>query len=714
MDISDFFDSFFEEAGELLEEMERHLLDLDPDEPDMEQLNAIFRAAHSIKGGAGAFGFVILQETTHIMENRLDEARKGELQLTDAIVDVFLKTKDVLDSQIACYRAGEEPDQESFEQACAALKNLDGDGKSGMLPATNPSSNSKPTTARQAPVIDAERHARDPLGCICEMLQFIASDSAESSVAVTVATQAEDTSSATGGMLEENLQRLRVELLNVAEEDSKLLLEELKHFGAIVSSQAKDANFEVIIDTNAGADGIEAVMCFVIEPEQIRISRLEEPAVSSAAPKPTPKPAAESRKGGRKQAAQDGGESTTIRVPVEKVDQIINLVGELIITQSMLQQSVNLLDSGSASLERGMSMLQRNARDLQEAVMSVRMVPMEYVFSRFPRMVRDTAAKLGKEVELVTEGKSTELDKGLIERITDPLTHLVRNSLDHGIEKVEARLAVGKPKSGRLSISARQQGGNIFIEVGDDGGGLNREKLLAKARSNGLPVSDEMSDAEVYQLIFAPGFSTAEQVSDISGRGVGMDVVRRNIQSMGGHVEIMSEFGKGTTTRIVLPLTLAIMDGMLMRVANEMFVLPLGAVCELLQPDTEDLYTMAGNDQLLKVRDDYLQVVSLGDIMEVPGKRRSLEDSIAMVVEADGRRFALLVDEPIGQQQVVVKNLENNYRKVPGVSAATILGDGRVALILDAVALLACHHARGKQKEKQFKSKQLIAEVESS
>ncbi|MCP1367751.1 chemotaxis protein CheW, partial [Halomonas sp. BBD48] len=402
----------------------------------------------------------------------------------------------------------------------------------------------------------------------------------------------------------------------------------------------------------------------------------------SAADKPAKPPA---KAQGTKNKA--GGESS-LRVPVDKVDQIINLVGELIITQSMLDQTASEFDGVTHSaLHNGLNLLQRNARDLQEAVMSIRMMPMDYVFSRFPRLVRDLAAKLDKDVELVTEGKSTELDKSLIERIIDPLTHLVRNSLDHGIESPDKREAAGKPRTGKLTLSAQHQGGNILIEVIDDGAGLNRKKLLAKAESNGLAVSDSMSDDEVWQLIFAPGFSTAEKVSDVSGRGVGMDVVKRNIQSMGGHVEIVSREGQGTTTRIVLPLTLAILDGMSIKVGDEVFILPLGAVLESLQPNEDDLYSMAGNDLLLKVRDEYLPVIALHQVLDVQNARTKLTECIVVIVQGEGRRYALVVDDLVGQQQVVVKNLETNYRKVPGISAATILGDGSVALILDIADL---------------------------
>lgn len=388
-------------------------------------------------------------------------------------------------------------------------------------------------------------------------------------------------------------------------------------------------------------------------------------------------------------------ENSSIRVAVDKVDQIINLVGELIITQSMLDQTVSELEGNQhPGLLSGMSLLQRNARDLQEAVMSVRMVPMDYVFSRIPRLVRDLASRLGKQVELVTEGESTELDKSLTERIIDPLTHLVRNSLDHGIERPDVRAAAGKPATGRLTLSAQHQGGNILIEVIDDGAGLNRERILAKASESGLNVSEAMSDEEVWQLIFAPGFSTAAEISDVSGRGVGMDVVKRNIQAMGGHVEILSRPGRGTTTRIVLPLTLAILDGMSVKVGSEMFILPLSAVIESLQPTRQDLYTMAGDDLMIRVREEYLPVVALHETLEVANAHHQPIDGITVIVQGEGRRYALLVDDLIGQQQVVVKNIETNYRRVPGVAAATILGDGSVALILDVADLHRLHQHR--------------------
>jgi len=402
-------------------------------------------------------------------------------------------------------------------------------------------------------------------------------------------------------------------------------------------------------------------------------------------------PAAEAKNLGRRATDKEGSgqESSSIRVGVEKVDQLINLVGELVITQAMIEQRIGALDPiQHERLLNSASQLARNTRDLQEAVMSIRMMPMDYVFSRFPRMVRDLAGKLGKKVEFITRGAATELDKGLIERIVDPLTHLVRNAVDHGIETPDKRLAEGKSEAGKLTLSAAHQGGNIVIEVSDDGSGLNRDRILDKARQQGLPVSDSMSDSDVWQLIFAPGFSTAEVVTDVSGRGVGMDVVKRNITAMGGTVEIRSFPGAGTTISISLPLTLAILDGMSVKVGDEVYILPLAYVIESLQPAATDVKEIAGQCKVVKVREEYLPLIPLYQIFAIEPSFTEPSLGIVVIIEADGKKAALLVDALVGQQQVVVKNLESNYRKVAGISGATILGDGGVSLILDVAALM--------------------------
>ncbi|WP_259267261.1 chemotaxis protein CheA [Buttiauxella sp. BIGb0471] len=648
MDISDFYQTFFDEADELLADMEQHLLNLLPEAPDSELLNAIFRAAHSIKGGAGTFGFSVLQETTHLMENLLDDARRGEMQLSTDIINLFLETKDIMQEQLDAYKNSQEPDAESFDYICKALRQLALEAK-GETPAP----------PAKLTVVEKDTLEAPP-----------ASDG-----------------------------KLRIAITGLKASELDLLLEELGNLGTLSDVEKGANSVTATMETTVSADDISAVLCFVIEPEQIEflplpaasavedIDVIEEPvALAVNAPQPVAMPAAPRVE--REPKPTRVNESSSIRVAVEKVDQLINLVGELVITQSMLAQRSNELDPVEhGELITSMGQLQRNARDLQESVMSIRMMPMEYVFSRFPRLVRDLAGKLDKQVELTLQGSSTELDKSLIERIIDPLTHLVRNSLDHGIETPEKRLAAGKSAVGNLILSAEHQGGNICIEVSDDGAGLNRERILAKALSQGMPVHENMSDDEVGMLIFAPGFSTAEQVTDVSGRGVGMDVVKRNIQEMGGHVEIKSQANVGTTIRIMLPLTLAILDGMSVKVCDEVFILPLNAVMESLQPKEDDLHPLAGGERVLEVRGEYLPLVELWKVFDVSGAKTEATQGIVVILQSAGRRYALLVDQLIGQHQVVVKNLESNYRKVPGISAATILGDGSVALIVDVSAL---------------------------
>ncbi|MHD0644705.1 chemotaxis protein CheA [Pseudomonas aeruginosa] len=638
MDTDDLLGQFFVEADELLVDMERHLIEVDADNPDTEQLNAIFRAAHSIKGGAGIFGFERLQRTTHIFENLLDKIRKGQISLSKDLVDYFLDAKDILRDQLQAYQAKEEPDQAVFEDICSKLQAITDNGGLG----------------------------------------------GGASEALTAPAEAKSVE-----------HPIKITFKEVSESDRATLIDELKHFGPIVKGPENGSKDEVIIDCDEPVETISLVMGLVIDPDQVVVEKLDPALFKPAAPPAQPEapaiakaPASPSVKSDAKKSSAPV-ESSTLRVPVDKVDDIINLVGELVITQSMLTRSFNMGGgTNSADAMASLIQLQRNARDLQEAVMSIRMVPMDSVFSRFPRQVRDLAGKLNKEVELITEGKSTELDKSLVEKIVDPLSHLVRNSLDHGIETPDIRVAAGKPAKGRLTLAAAHQGGNIVIQVIDDGAGLNRDKLLAKAKQNGLDVSDSMSDEEVFQLIFAPGFSTAEVVSDVSGRGVGMDVVKRNIQSLGGQVIISSKKGQGTTTRIVLPLTMAILDGMSIRVGNQVYILPLSSVIESLQPQQSNVYKMSGTGQVLRVRDEHLPVVWTKEVFGVPGASNEIEDCIAVIVQSEGNRYALLVDDLVGEQQVVVKNLETNYQRVPGVSAATIMGDGSVAFILDVPELL--------------------------
>ncbi|CAM2163717.1 chemotaxis protein CheA [Burkholderia cenocepacia] len=730
LDITQFYQTFFDEADELLAQMEQLLLNLDVDAPDPEDLAAIFRAAHSIKGGAATFGFSALTDTTHILESLLDRARNHELTLTKEMIDAFLETKDVLSDQLVDYRASAEPDAAAAATICAKLERLKAESGAG------------------APAAAAELAPVAPVAAVAPAVEpAAAGDRAPDHVVEQAVAAAHPEADADAGG-----PHLKITLVGVDAKDRELLTEELGNLGRIVGREETGADLSLWVESDVPSDDIVAVCCFVIDESQIRVAHGTAPAAQAApaaaqgaaaaqparvevfAPPPAaPQPAApapaepaaaqqpqpqqhaqpqpaehatpaaaahhDDKRARPAAAAAAGAEGSSIRVGVEKVDQLINLVGELVITQAMLAETATAFDPALHDrLFNGMAQLERNARDLQEAVMSIRMMPMDYVFSRFPRLVRDLAGKLGKQVELVTFGQATELDKSLIERIIDPLTHLVRNSLDHGIETVDKRVAAGKDAVGQLVLSAAHHGGNIVIEVSDDGAGLNRERILAKAAKQGMQISENISDDEVWQLIFAPGFSTAETVTDVSGRGVGMDVVKRNIQSMGGHVEISSQAGRGTTTRIVLPLTLAILDGMSVKVGSEIFILPLNFVMESLQPSNDDIYTVGNGERVVRVRGEYLPLVALHEVFSVEDARTDPTQGIVTIMETEGRRFAMLIDELVGQQQVVVKNLETNYRKVHGISAATILGDGSVALIVDVAALnretRATHGAR--------------------
>ena len=676
IDMSQFFQVFFDEADELLAEKEKLLLGVDVSSPDPEDLNAIFRAAHSIKGGASTFGLNDMTEVTHVLESLLDKIRKGEMALTAEHVDAFLIAKDILKMQLDGHRLGTSVDQDAVADVRMLLQSLSQDAPSFV-----------PPPPIQLEVVDH--------GTIVFKAAY------------------------------------KIELPEVSADDASALMAELGLLGAISRGEAHEGKVVLHLRTNEGKDDIISICSFILNPDCLSIT--EEPlpeqvdavpaalsedelgygffepiesmfppiegesenknkavnVVSTAASAAVPVVADKKLTPKKEHEKIPTSESSTIRVGIEKVDQLINLIGELVITQAMLEQRTQDLDPiANERLLNSVAHLTRNTRDLQEAVMSIRMMPMDYVFSRFPRMVRDLATKLGKKVEFITYGASTELDKGLIERIVDPLTHLVRNSIDHGIEIPALRKEAGKSETGQLSLSAVHQGGNIVIEVSDDGGGLHRDKILAKARQNGLTAPDSMTDPEVWQLIFAPGFSTAEIVTDVSGRGVGMDVVKRNITAMGGVVDIRSAKGFGTTIVISLPLTLAILDGMSIKLGEEIYILPLGFVVESMQPAREDVKEVNGRGKVIKVRDEYLPLVPLYQRFDLEPKFLDPSDGIVVIVEVDGKKAALFVDDLVGQQQVVVKNIESNYKKIPGISGATILGDGGVAFILDVSALL--------------------------
>ena len=686
-DLSQFYQIFFEEAGENLDQMEQMLLNLDFSNANDEELNGIFRCAHSIKGGSATFGFSDVAELTHQMESLLDKLRRHELQPIPEMVDVLLESADASRSLLARHQAGGQGEAVSTTALVKRISDL----AAGLLP----------TDMEVAPV-----RAQDA---------SVSFDPVPQPISVAAAP-------ALAPHVPGQLRQLEIHVgpLDRTEQADAIkdLFRDIAGLGTIQDIPASIPGMRVFsVETTSSTDDLLDLFAFHVSKDQVRFvdaAKAEASQVDGAseaaygffseapgapAPLPSRAPSAENvpqvkaavvtKAVESKVSAQAQMESTTIRVAVNKVDQLINLVGELVITQAMLAQNSRGLDAGAyQQLLAGLADLDRNTRDLQESVMSIRMIPMSIVFSRFPRMLRDLANKLGKKVELVTLGEATELDKGLVEKITDPLTHLVRNSCDHGIELPAERLAKGKSEHGTITLSASHQGGSIVIDVRDDGKGLSREKILKKALERGMDVSEQMPDSEVWQLIFAPGFSTADEVTDVSGRGVGMDVVKRNIAALNGSVEIDSAEGYGMKVSVRLPLTLAIMDGMSVGVGEEVYILPLSSVVESFQVNPDDVSTVAQGSQLVKVRDEYMPVIALEKIFQVPRFDLNKTSNIMVVVEADGSRAALLVDELLGQHQVVVKNLESNYRKVPNVSGATILGDGTVALILDIGGLV--------------------------
>ena len=684
-DLSQFHEVFFEEAGENLDRMEQQLLEIDIMAADDETLNSIFRCAHSVKGGAATFGFKDIAELTHQMETLLDKLRRHEIEPNAAMVDVLLQSGDALKAQLLAHQtgAGEPVDTKGLLASFKAFAAGAGAPLAGA--AVTPTAQQAPV---QAPAAVAEQPASGAPGASRELeLRVGPLDShAVADDLIGLFGEIDDLGTIEpldGGQPADGLRRFKI--VTTSSNDD---LMDLFTFH-VARDKVSLLPFGPGYGFHAGAAGTP-------EPElgDAGFGFFED---APGAPGSGAGASGESSRAALRPAAKSATpvtEAATLRVSVEKVDQLINLVGELVITQAMLAQVSARIDTTHyQQMVSGLADLERHTRDLQESVMSIRMIPMSMVFSRFPRMLRDLAAKLGKKVDFVTHGEATELDKGLVEKITDPLTHLVRNSCDHGIELPAERVAKGKAATGTITLAASHQGGSIVIEVRDDGKGLSRPKLLAKARERGLPVSDDMPDADVWGLIFAPGFSTAEVVTDVSGRGVGMDVVKKNITALGGTVEIESSEGFGMSVRVRLPLTLAIMDGMSVSVGRECYILPLASVIESFQVQPDTVRSIGGSGRVVQVRDEYLPVVDLESVFEVPRIDADNGNSVMVVVEAEGRRAALLVDELLGQQQIVVKNLEANYRRVSNVSGATIMGDGRVALILDvgSLARRACH-----------------------
>lgn len=656
IDMQQFHAVFFEESQEHLEEMEQLLLELDLTDPDPEMLNSIFRAAHSIKGGSGIFGFDALGSVTHIMENLLDKIRKGQMTIIASMVDLFLSSVDQLKDILQSYRTGEIIDWTSVHRLTQELELVTA-GSNQQAAAALESEQGFGFFAQEEPAISENAFGFFDEPVVNDSFGFFD----DLPVSVNPA-------------------------LEVVSEMSKS------------ASDAVFGFFEELLESSPATKNLETEQ----NPTNIRASLLK-PAVVEQARIPitqdamlpvTPIVGSKQTVSKTKSTEHVTVESSSIRVDVAKVDQLINLVGEIVITQSMMNLLGKSLEGALAEkFQTVANELERNTREIQEAVMSIRMLPVSFVFNRFPRVVRDLSTKLGKQIDLIIEGGETELDKGLTEKLVDPLTHLVRNSIDHGIESAEVRRERGKNSTGTVVLRAAQQGGNIVISISDDGGGLNRERILAKARENNISISDNPRDEEVWQLIFAPGFSTAAQVTDVSGRGVGMDVVKRNVQSLGGRIDIESRAGQGATFTIHLPLTLAIVDGMCVSVGNQTFIVPLVHIVESMQPAVKDIKTLAGDDQLLHVRNEYWPILSLYKVMQLEPQFIDPDKGIVVLIETTKYRFALFVDALVGQQQVVIKSLEQHYKRVKGIAGATIMGDGSVALILDVESLaLSVNH----------------------
>ena len=677
IDMAQFHQVFFDESFEGLDIMESGLLEMDPGSADPEQINSIFRAAHSIKGGSGTFGFTNIADFTHVMETLLDEMRDGRRQVTADAVNVLLASVDVLREMLTATSEDAEVDPARVKAQKAELDRLLAGGSTSAEAAKPDSTAEQSVVSEQTgwhivfrPHAHMMRTGNDPLRLLREL-----------------------------GGLGELMVELDMEALpplSEFEPEDSYLSWDMRLMGDASREQIDDIFDWVEDDCDLS---ITPIVPAETAPPAATQDASEAEAEQKVEDKTAPAPAerregadrrAADRRGGAKKAASSGAASS-IRVDISKIDALINMVGELVITQSMLSMLGEDFDISQVErLREGLGQLERHTREMQESVMQIRMLPISFTFSRFPRLVHDLSTKMGKKIELKMTGEATEVDKTVIEKIGDPLVHLVRNSLDHGIEMPEDRVAAGKPELGTVELNASHRGGNIIIEIKDDGKGLNKEVLLDKAIERGLVSSDAiLTDQQIYELIFAAGFSTAETVSDVSGRGVGMDVVRRNINELGGGIEIHSEIGVGSSFVIRLPLTLAILDGQTVSVGSETYIVPLVSIIESIQIKEDMVNMLAGKGETFKLRDEYLPIVRLHEVLGIKdAKAKEINEGLLVVVEGEGRRCGLFVDDLLGQQQVVIKSLEANYRKIHGLSGATILGDGSVALILDIPGLI--------------------------
>ncbi len=731
MDLSEFHDVFFEECFEGLDVMESGLMNLDKG-TDIDEINTIFRAAHSIKGGGASFGFMEVSGFTHIMETLLDEMRDERRAVTRDGVDLLLKSVDILRGMINAARDETDTDQDSVDDIKSKLEAMLADA----------STETEAVTEVDTLTVDGNQ----------ESDETIAAETKESETTETVLADKNITTNNISiwkinfrphadilkngnepGRIISELQvlgelQLKVDTSSIPplkEIDPKIsyLAWEIELTGEISREEideifnwvVDDCELEIILlskpieEVVDIAPVIEPVAEPVCQPEVEQPEDIDTPKDKQQDKNKSTTPVAVEQKPVNKnntsadksepasqKVAKNNKDSGSIRVSIDKVDELINMVGELVITQSMLSQAGLDLSSLEArhliKLRDGLTQLERNTRELQESVLQIRMLPISFSFSRFPRLVRDLSSKMGKQIELKMTGEQTEVDKTVLEKISDPLVHLVRNSLDHGIETPEIRKAAGKPETGTLELCAYHEGGDIIIKVIDDGAGLNRDVILNKAIEKGLAhVNEDLSDERICNLIFAPGFSTAAVVSDVSGRGVGMDVVRRNVRDLGGNVSIANNKDAGSTVTIRLPLTLAILDGQQARVGDDVYIVSIVSIVESLQMRSEHISSITGQSEFYRLRDEYIPIIRVNELFGMKTGKSDLKEGLLMVVEADNQLVGLFVDELLGQQQVVIKSLETNFRQIQGISGATILGDGTVALIMDVAGLIQRH-----------------------
>lgn len=710
-DLSQFQESFFEESAEHLSTIEDGLLQLEQHPEDLDLLNRIFRAAHSIKGNSGMFGFTAVGQFTHKMETLLDQLRNGHLSVTPAIADILLRSIDCLKVLIDAAHGEGAPDAATIVQLEGELAAAAGESpkalKQGSPGATTgPSPSSGPAQQQYritwTPPGWLFQRGLDPLRIIGELEELGTIESRSLDMSRLPAFSALDPEVcyfSWAGELRTVKQPSVIEaVFDFVREDSILTIEKVEAKGEVEEPSERSVSTvpsaspsepgepkplgEILVET--GVVSRETLDKALAQQKRVGEILIEQHAA-------TPQQISQALQKQQESAApKKPADAASIRVDTAKIDKLINLVGELVITQSMLSDLGSRFEMGQLAvlLER-IAQLERNTREIQERVMGIRMLPIGNAFSRFPRLVRDLSGKAGKKIQLLLSGEETELDKTVIESIGDPLTHLVRNSADHGLEPPDERLAAGKPEQGTIHLSAFHEGGSICITVVDDGRGLNRDRILAKAIKQGLIAeTDKLSDDQIWGLIFRPGFSTAEKVTDVSGRGVGMDVVKRNIEGLGGTVSIKTVTGKGTTFTLKLPLTLAIIEGMTVRVGSDTYIVPLLSILQSIQPKADCLKTVVGKGELVNVHGSYLPVMRLYEVFTLKPEITDPTKAILLILETEGERVAVMVDEILGQQQVVIKSMEQNFRKVEGVAGATILGDGTVGFILDVRGLL--------------------------